>query len=211
MPLIDATGTGPDLDAALGAAAAALAAGGVVGIPTETVYGLAAAPGVEGATEAVFALKGRPGEAALPVLVAGLDQADAAGEMEGAAGELAARLWPGGLTIVVRRRPGIEWDLGGDPATIGLRCPDHEVARELCRRCGPLVATSANRHGEPALAGADEVVDAFPGLVVVDGGVCRGVASTVVDLTGDEPRLLRVGAVPWEDVLAALAVGGWGP
>ncbi|HET6811858.1 MAG TPA: L-threonylcarbamoyladenylate synthase [Acidimicrobiales bacterium] len=211
MPLIDATGTGPDLDAALDAAAAALAAGGVVGIPTDTVYGLAAAPQVEGATAAVFALKGRPEGAALPVLVAGLDQAATVGDMEGAAGALAAQLWPGGLTLVVPRRPGIAWDLGGDAATIGLRCPDHEVARELCRRCGPLVATSANRHGEPALAGASEVVDSFPGLVVLEGGECRGVASTVVDLTGGEPRLLRAGAVPWEDVQAALAVGGWGP
>ena len=211
MPLIDATGTGPDLDAALDAAAAALRAGGVVGIPTETVYGLAAAPGVEGATEAVFALKGRPGGTALPVMVAGFDQAATLGEMEGAAGVLAGSLWPGGLTLVVHRRPGVGWDLGGDAATIGLRCPDHEVARELCRRCGPLVATSANRHGEPALAGAAEVVDAFPGLVVLDGGECRGVASTVVDLIGPEPRLIRAGAVPWEDVLGALAVGGWEP
>jgi L-threonylcarbamoyladenylate synthase len=211
MPLIDATGTGRDFDAALDAAAAALAAGGVVGIPTETVYGLAAAPGVDGATEAVFSLKGRPGGAPLPVIVAGFDQAASLAEMEGAARVLAAGLWPGGLTLVVSRRPGIDWDLGGDPATIGLRCPDHEVARELCRRCGPLVATSANRHGEPALAGAAEVVDSFPGLVVLDGGECRGVASTVVDLTGAEPGLLRAGAVAWEDVLAALAVGGWGP
>ena len=211
MPLIDATGTGTDLDAALDAAAAALGAGGVVGVPTDTVYGLAAAPEVEGATAAVFALKGRPEGAALPVLVAGFDQAAGVGDMEGAAGVLAGRLWPGGLTLVVRRRAGVEWDLGGDPATIGLRCPAHEVARELCRRCGPLVATSANRHGEPALASAAEVVEAFPGLVVLDGGECRGVASTVVDLTGPEPRLLRAGEVPWEDVTDALAVGGWGP
>jgi tRNA threonylcarbamoyl adenosine modification protein (Sua5/YciO/YrdC/YwlC family) len=172
------------------------------------VYGLAAAPGVEGATAAVFALKGRPGGAPLPVLVAGLGQASSLGQLEGAAAALAERLWPGGLTLVVPRRPGIGWELGGDPATIGLRCPAHEVARELCRRCGPLVATSANRHGEPDLASAAEVVDAFPGLVVLDGGECRGVASTVVDLTGAEPRRVRAGAVPWEDVLAALGVGG---
>ena len=208
MPLIDATGTGPDLDAALDAAAAALQAGGVIGLPTDTVYGLAAAPEVEGATAAVFALKGRPGDSALPVLVADRGQAAGLGDLGGPAGVLAARLWPGGITLLVRRRPGVTWDLGGDPATIGLRCPAHDVARELSRRCGPLVATSANRHGEPALAGAAEVVEAFPGLVVLDGGECRGVASTVVDLTGPEPRLVRAGAVPWEDVAAALAVGG---
>jgi len=204
MPLLDATASGPDLEAALGAVSATLAAGGVVGLPTDTVYGLAALPGVTGATAAVFGLKGRPDESPLPVLVTGPEQAAELGQMEGAAGLLAGRLWPGGLTLVVPRRSGIAWDLGGDPATIGLRCPDHPVARLLCARCGPLAATSANRHGEPALASAAEVVEAFPGLVVLDGGECRGVASTVVDLTGPEPRLLRRGAVAWEDVLASL-------
>ena len=173
-------------------------------MPTDTVYGLAAAPGVAGATAAVFALKGRPDDTPLPVLVSGREQAEAVGRMDGPAARLAERFWPGGLTLVVPRRPGVDWELGGNPATIGLRCPAHPVPRELCARCGPLVATSANRHGEPALAGAAEVVEAFPGLVVLDGGECRGVPSTVVDLTGNEPRLLRSGAVAWEDVLQAL-------
>ena len=205
MPLLDASRAGPARDEAVAAAGAVLAAGGVVGLPTDTVYGLAVAPGVAGATAAVFALKGRPEDTPLPVLVDGPEQAGEVGDLAGAAGELARRLWPGGLTLVVPRRPGVDWDLGGPPHTIGLRCPAHPVPRQLCARCGPLATTSANRHGEPALAGAAEVVEAFPGLLVLDGGEGRGVASTVVDLTGPEPRLLRAGAVAWEDVLEVLA------
>jgi L-threonylcarbamoyladenylate synthase len=174
-----------------------------VGLPTDTVYGLAADPAVSGSTAAIFALKGRPSSVALPVLVSGVDQADELGALSDGAHALARSLWPGGLTIVVGRRPGVELDLGGGNATIGLRCPAHPVPLELCRLSGPLVATSANRHGEPDLAGAEEVAEAFPGLLVLDGGECRGVSSTVVDATGEEPRLLRPGALPWDEVLSA--------
>ena len=202
MPLVEADGDPPPSDA-ITAARAALAAGGVIGIPTDTVYGLAADPAVPGGTDALFALKGRPGTVALPVLVSGVEQADLIGDLSDGAHALARSLWPGGLTLVVGRRPGIDMDLGGRPDRIGLRCPAHPVPLELCRRSGPLAATSANRHGESDLASASEVAETFPGLLVLDGGECRGVSSTVVDATGDAPELLRAGAVPWEDVLAA--------
>jgi len=198
MPILDASGA--SLDAALDAAVSVLSAGGVVGLPTDTVYGLASDPKVDGSSDAVFALKGRPEHTPLPVLVADLAQADELGRLGTPAHRLAEAFWPGGLTLVVPRRPGVDWDLGGDPATIGLRCPDHAVARALCARAGAVTATSANRHGEPPLAGASEVAESFPGLIVLDGGECRGVSSTVVDLTGSRPALLRAGAVAWERI-----------
>ena len=204
MPLVEAPGDPPSAHV-ITAARAALAAGGVVGLPTDTVYGLAVDPGVAGATDALFALKGRPTATALPVLVSGVDQADRLGDLSDGAHALARSLWPGGLTLVVGRRPGVSMELGGRSDRIGLRCPAHPVPLELCRQSGPLAATSANRHGEADLASASEVAETFPGLLVLDGGECRGVSSTVVDATEDEPRLIRAGAVPWEEVLAAWA------
>jgi L-threonylcarbamoyladenylate synthase len=202
LPLVEADGDPPPSDA-ITAARAALAAGGVIGIPTDTVYGLAADPAVPGGTDALFALKGRPSSVALPVLVSGVVQADLIGDLSDGAHALARSLWPGGLTLVVGRRSGIDMDLGGRPDRIGLRCPAHPVPLELCRRSGPLAATSANRHGDSDLASASEVAETFPGLLVLDGGECRGVSSTVVDATGDTPQLIRAGAVTWEEVLAA--------
>lgn len=196
-------------------AARALRAGAVVGIPTDTVYGLAADPTRPGATAALFAVKGRPSTAELPVLVADVDQADALagdGGLSGAARALASVLWPGGLTLVVARRPGVDWELGGDGATIGLRCPASAPARALCRQVGPLATTSANRHGSPPLVTAAELAAEFGDelAAVVDGGRCAGLPSTVVDVSAadgagvrgpDGIRLVRAGAVPWETVL----------
>lgn len=192
----------------LGAAAAALRAGLVVGIPTDTVYGLAADPSRPGATAQLFALKGRPTDAELPVLVADTAQAEELAGPDGlppVARALVARFWPGALTIVVSRRDGLEWELGGTGDTIGLRCPASEIARALCRTVGPLATTSANRHGEPPHAGAAEVTADFPELVVVDGGRCDGAPSTVVDVTVSPPVCLRAGGVPWPEVEAVVA------
>lgn len=190
-------------------AAAALRQGAVVAIPTDTVYGLVVSAQRPGAAGALGAAKGRGHVVPVQVLVAGADQVAA---LAGAAGlgpvgeRLAARFWPGGLTLVVQRRPGLALDLGGDGATIGVRCPAHPVAVELCRTVGPLAATSANHHGEAPLTDAAAVAETFAGLVavVVDGGVGGSVASTVVDLTGDRPVLLRPGSVGWEDIEAEL-------
>jgi tRNA threonylcarbamoyl adenosine modification protein (Sua5/YciO/YrdC/YwlC family) len=139
------------------------------------------------------------------VLVADLAQADALAGPDGlstTALRLADRFWPGSLTMVVRRRPGVDWDLGGDGRTIGLRYPAHRVVQGLCRAVGPLATTSANRHGEPPITTAAALTDEFgDGIaLVVDGGRCAGAPSTVVDLTTDTPRCIREGAVRWSDV-----------
>jgi len=195
--------------AALDRAAAALAAGAVVGIPTDTVYGLAVDATVAGATERLFALKQRPRGLALPVLVAGLDQARAlSGELTPGARRLMDRCWPGALTVVVALDPDLDLDLdlGAAAGTVGLRCPDHPVPRRLAARVGALATTSANLHGQAPSTEAAALNAAFGDGVatVVDGGRCAGEASTVVDATGEELRLLRPGALAWADVLAAL-------
>ena len=181
---------------AVARAVAVLRAGGVIGLPTDTVYGLGADPGVPGAVDEVFRLKGRPPAVAMPVLVAGSDQlAGVVADVPPSAAELMATHWPGPLTVVMRRSPAFRADLGGDPSTVGVRAPDHPVVAALCRAAGPLAVTSANLHGEAPLTEAAEVARTFPTVLVLDGGRCAGVPSTVVDCTGPEPVVLREGAV----------------
>ena len=190
----------------LEAAEKALRAGQLVAIPTDTVYGLAADAFHTGAADRLFAAKRRPRDVDLPVLVAGIDQVDelAVGVPDGARA-LMDRFWPGALTLVLPRNPDVTADLGDDEATIGLRCPDHELARELCRRVGPLATTSANLHGQPTATTAAEVEALFGTTVpvVLDGGTCAGSPSTVLDCTGEEPKLLREGRIPWSDITSA--------
>jgi L-threonylcarbamoyladenylate synthase len=187
---------------------AALDAGKVVAVPTDTVYGLAARIDRPGALEAIFAAKGRPPDLALPVLIGRWRQVHrAAASWPRAASVVAARYWPGPLTVVVPARPELGPMLGGDGRTVGLRQPRHRDVQRLCRDAGPLAVTSANRHGEPPCTTPDEVRAVFPGgevAVVVDGGRCDGVPSTVVDCTVSPPVCLREGGVPWPWVEAAL-------
>lgn len=182
---------------ALARAGDALRAGEVVVIPTDTVYGVAVDPFAPGATERLFAAKRRPRDVTLPVLVASPDDAEQVAVVTPLARDLAARHWPGGLTIVLDRVPGLDLDLGTNEATVGVRCPDHDLARELCAEIGPLAVTSANLHGEPTPATAPEVAAALGEAVafVIDGGACAGVPSTVVDCTGVSPVVLRAGAI----------------
>ena len=184
------------------AAVSALRAGQVVGLPTETVYGLAVVPGMTGAVDRLFAAKGRPATVPVAVLVA---DAESAGSLaaEPLPRSLVARHWPGPLTLVVRRRDDLEWDLGGDPHTIGVRCPDHDLARRLCAAVGPIATTSANAHGQPTPPSAHGVADALAGgsvALILNGGECAGAPSTVVDLTGDVPVILREGALGESDL-----------
>jgi tRNA threonylcarbamoyl adenosine modification protein (Sua5/YciO/YrdC/YwlC family) len=193
----------PPSEAALDRAVEALREGRSVVLPTDTVYGLAAGPGQ---TAGLFAVKSRPREVALPVLVADVDQglALAAEGLPAQVLRLMDRWWPGGLTVVVPRRPGLHLDLGGDDATIGLRLPAHPVPVALAAAVGPLAVTSANRHGRPTPATAAEVVAQLgPGVAVaLDGGPCTGAASTVVAWRDGQLRVLREGAVPSAAVLA---------
>jgi tRNA threonylcarbamoyl adenosine modification protein (Sua5/YciO/YrdC/YwlC family) len=168
-----------------------LARGEVVAIPTDTVYGLAVALHVPGATAALFALKERPTDVALPVLIP--DPGDA-----GAYATFAVDLtdyWPGALTIVGERTAlSADWDLGGDAATVGLRCPDDMQIRRIASAVGPLVTTSANKHGRPPCTTAEEVVAALgPDVPVLDGGTRNGEPSTVIDATTDPVQVLREG------------------
>lgn len=193
----------------LEAAAEALLAGRVVVVPTDTVYGVAVLPSVPGATARLFAVKRRPRGVELPVLAADAAQALAlaAEPVPEVARRLAERFWPGPLTIVVARRPGLDWDLGTGAATIGVRVPAHHVVAGLCRRLGPLAVTSANRHGEPTPPTAAEVAAVFGGevAVVIDGGRCEGAPSTVVAVEPDGSlRLLREGRLSFATVAAAV-------
>lgn len=179
-------------------AAKALLGGGLVVLPTETVYGLAALASDPGATRALFDRKGRGADVPVAVLCADAEQALALAQSPSPrARDLAASHWPGPLTMVLSRRTGLDWALGEPTDTIGLRCPDHDLVRALASRVGPLATTSANRHGQPTPASAAEAADQLLGPVdlVIDGGALAGTPSTVVDLTGDEPRVLRAGAV----------------
>jgi tRNA threonylcarbamoyl adenosine modification protein (Sua5/YciO/YrdC/YwlC family) len=197
----------PPPEASMAAALEALDAGRVVAIPTDTVYGLAVDPFLPGASDRLFALKRRPRTVDLPLLVAGADQVlTVATGVPRVAARLTDRYWRGPLTLVVPRRPDLEADLGDDEATVGVRCPDHEVPLALCRRRRPLATTSANLHGEPTLSTAAEVEAALGDAVavVLDGGPCVGEPSTVVDCTGEEPKCLRSGRIPWAEIESAL-------
>ena len=112
------------------------------------------------------------------------------------------RWWPGPLTLVLRRRPGLAWDLGDPADTVGVRLPDHDLVLALAEAVGPLATTSANRHGEPTPVTAAEAAAALAGApdLVVDGGPCAGEASTVLDATGPEPVVLRPGPIAVTDL-----------
>ena len=188
------------------AAVRALAQGLPIGIPTDTVYGLAVDPFRPGATDRIFAVKRRPRDVSVPVLVSGVEQAlSLATAVPAPALELMARYWPGALTIVIPARPGLGADLGDDDLTVGVRCPDHPVPLALCAAVGPLATTSANRHGEPPMTTAAELDAAFGDALalVLDGGVCAGSPSTVVDCTGEELKLLREGRIAWAEIRSA--------
>ena len=187
---------------------AALAAGEVVAVPTDTVYGLAVDPRLAGAVERVFALKKRPELFQLPVLIADPTGLVDLAEATPATLRLTSRYWPGPLTVVLPRRAGVALDLGGDPATIGLRCPASSLLRELLRRSGSLAVTSANRHGEAPLHSAGEVREHFGAGVgaVLDGGRCDGTPSTVISLAGAELKCLREGALAFAEI-ALVAAG----
>lgn len=177
---------------------AARARGGVLGIPTDTLYGLAADPLSRAGCETIYALKGRPAEKAMPVLVSGTEHLEALGVR--ITPELLARLfnvWPAPLTVILPLAVPVAAS-GGSP-TLAVRVPAHEELRHLLEAIGPLTATSANRSGEPAATAADEVARLFPQLdLVLDGGPSRERRpSTMVDLTGPAPRLLREGPVPF--------------
>ena len=188
-------------------AIAVLRSGGVIALPTDTVYGIAVALDTPGGIEQLFAAKARPPDKAIALLLADVDQAAGIGEISEAARVLAGAFWPGGLTLVVPRRADrplpaalTGGDLApGEIATVGLRVPGHATPRALAAALGPLPTTSANRSGEPEARNADEIEAMLGDAIdlILDGGPSSGgLASTVVDLTSGSPRILRHGAIP---------------
>jgi L-threonylcarbamoyladenylate synthase len=185
----------------------ALAGGDIIGLPTDTVYGLAADPFHTGAADRLFAVKGRPRNVELPVLVCDEGQAlSLCTAVPHSARRLMSLYWPGPLTIVLPRRPDLAADLGEEDATIGIRCPAHPVPLAICRQMGPIATTSANRHREPALTTAQEVAESLGAELnlVLDAGLSSAKPSTVVDCTGEVPRALREGQLSWDEIAAAL-------
>lgn len=171
---------------------AAVRHGAVVVVPTDTVYGVAAAPG---AAAAIFDLKRRPRDKALPVLGADVAQLGDVADLDGRALGLAEEHWPGALTLVVPRKESFTADLGGaDDGTVAIRVPAHPAALDLLQRTGPLAVTSANVSGEPPATTFEDACALAPGLMGLDGGTCDGVPSTVLSLVG-EPKLLRAGGL----------------
>jgi tRNA threonylcarbamoyl adenosine modification protein (Sua5/YciO/YrdC/YwlC family) len=190
------------------AAQKALAAGLCVAIPTDTVYVLAVDPFVPGASDRLFELAGRSREQDLPVFVASVWQAlNLATSVPDASRRLMDRCWPGPLTLVLPRDPEVAADLGDDDLTIGLRMPDHPVPLLLCRDVGPLAVATAGAQGEPDFETAEEVAEEYDESevpVVLDGGTCTGLPSTVVDGTGEDVHLIREGRLSWTTILETL-------
>jgi len=199
--------------AALDAAVDVLLRGDIVGVPTETVYGLAVLP-TSAAVAALIAAKRRPPDKGIALLIDDLEQARALAEVPAAAAALAARFWPGALTMVLALLPGVELpdEITGGRRSVGLRLPDHAVPRALARRLGPLAVSSANLSGEPEARTAGElsaILGARLGLVLDDGPVRGGVPSTVVAVSVGRPlRVLRAGAIPETVLLSVVGEDG---
>lgn len=179
-------------------AADAIADGRIVGLPTDTVYGLAVNPLDDVAVSALFNAKGRPEHKPIGILAASVEDAGMIGDLDGEAGVLARKHWPGGLTLIVTPRVILSgWVGSGQLRTVGIRVPDHPVARDLLTATGPLAVTSANRSGEPEAMDHLEAKATFGAEVEVylPGRAPGGVASTVVDATGYPPTVIRKGAI----------------
>ena len=179
-------------------------AGRVVAIPTDTLYGLAVDPFSAAAVDALFAAKDRPAERAVPLIAADRAQVDASlGALTPVAARLADRGWPGPLTLLVQAPRGLAPAVtsGG---TVGVRVPHHDVARAIARAAGrPITATSANVSGEAATDDPDRVEASLGARIdfMIDAGrTPGGPPSTIVDVTGAAPRLVRAGAIAWDEI-----------
>jgi L-threonylcarbamoyladenylate synthase len=194
--------TGDELAPAYRAAVDAIEAGDLVVLPTDTVYGIAADAFKADAVQRLLDAKGRGRDMPPPVLISVVETLDAlATDISEAGRKLCEAFWPGPLTVICHAQSSLMWDLGETQGTVALRVPDHENIRELLSRTGPLAVSSANLSGQPATT---EVYDAEAQLqdsvaVYLDGGPATGnEPSTIVDVTGDTPYVVRVGALSLE-------------
>lgn len=189
---------------AITAALEILLSGGLVAFPTDTVYGVGSLAFHEKAIESIYAAKGRAIEKAIPVLIG--DESDlttVAAEVPLYAMKLINRFWPGPLTVLVPKKPTLP-DLISATPNVGVRVPDHEVARSLLRLAGPMAVTSANISGQDSPKTAQQVYAQLNGRIamIIDGGETPGgVPSTLVDCTSDEIQILRAGPISKEDLL----------
>jgi tRNA threonylcarbamoyl adenosine modification protein (Sua5/YciO/YrdC/YwlC family) len=179
--------------AGLRRAARLLRSGAVIAFPTDTVYGLAASADDEVAQKRIYQIKGRPAGMPLILMVAAESQLEGIVHVDSRAESYMRRWWPGPLTLILHANGG---------GTLGVRIPKHKVALDLLRHAGPLMTTSANRHGlEPAM-NAEEASALDGVMAILDGGAAPGgTASSVLDLTGPEPHVLREGAIPTPELL----------
>ena len=197
---------------ALGIASAvgALKGGRLVVMPTDTVYGIAADAFDGNAVSALLSAKGRGRDMPVGVLVGSWHTIEGlVYTMPDGARELIRAFWPGALSLVVAQAPSLQWDLGDARGTVMLRMPLHPVAIELLREVGPMAVSSANVSGQPPAVNADEARGQLGDLVDIylDGGPAdQGAASTIVDLTGVAPRVLRAGPVSVERIAEVLSV-----
>ncbi len=179
--------------AGLQRAAQLLRSGAVVAFPTDTVYGLGASADDEVAQKRIYTIKGRPVGLPLILMVAAESQLEGYVHVDSRAEQMMRKWWPGPLTLVLHA-------MGG--STLGVRIPKHKVALALLRHAGPLMTTSANLHGQDPAMSAEEAAGLSGVMAVLDGGKAPGgTASTVLDLTGPEPHVLREGAIPSADLI----------
>ena len=197
--------------AELSSAAEIIMQGGLAGVPTETVYGLAADGLNEKAVEQLYAVKGRPAAKPINLLVTGMDSVRRfCRDIPPSAYVLAERFWPGPLTMILFKKPAVPDIVTAGGSTVGVRCPAHRLTLELLKMCGtPLAAPSANISGMPSPKCAEGVLEYFNGKIpcVVDGGACSvGIESTIVDMTVIPPKILRPGGLPRADIENALGM-----
>jgi L-threonylcarbamoyladenylate synthase len=191
----------PAIDKQIKLAIASLKKGGIVAFPTDTVYGLGADPFNEEAVRRIYDVKKRPHDQPLPLLLADKsDLSKVATSLPDIVWQLAERFWPGGLTLVLNKSPWLPSSVSGGSDTIAVRIPDHPIPIALMRGLGtPIVGTSANLSGRPSPVTEEEVHEQLGDEVdlIIDGGRCPGgTESTVLDISGKVPVLIREGAIP---------------
>lgn len=206
MEIVRVTPDDPEAEA-LARAERALVAGQLVIYPTDTLYALGCRAKDGAAALRVREAKGRDDAKPLPLVAADLEQVESVClPLSRPAAAVARRFWPGPLTLVIPVRTGVAPEVTAGGESVAIRVPAMNLVRELCRRAGPLVSTSANRAGEPAPRTCAAAVAGVGGAaaLALDGGPGGDLPSTIVDLTGSGPRLLRAGAIAWADVEATL-------
>jgi tRNA threonylcarbamoyl adenosine modification protein (Sua5/YciO/YrdC/YwlC family) len=200
------------LELGLAAAVGAIRSGDLVVLPTDTVYGIAADAFDPPAVSRLLVAKGRGREMPPPVLINAAPTLDAlASGVPSWVRTLVGHYWPGPLTVVVREQGSLQWDLGNTRGTVAVRMPHDPVALALLERTGPLAVSSANLSGRPAATNADQAEEMLGDWVevILDGGpTTSDLASTILDCTGDRPRVLRAGALAPEELSTMLAADG---